>query len=70
MAFIRVHRLSEVRGLSEWCRHRLFALQNLIEICAFETMAPRKGTLISLPLNGGRQQLDSFVIIKCERLTA
>jgi hypothetical protein len=37
---------------------------------AFETMAPCKGTLISLPLNRGPQQLDNFVIIKDERVTA
>ncbi|MGA7231965.1 MAG: hypothetical protein WBX95_13675, partial [Xanthobacteraceae bacterium] len=45
-------------------------MQNLIEVGAFDAMAPRKSGLIFLPLNGGSQQLNNFVIIKYERLTA
>ena len=62
--------LPKTKRLHNGASHRSFSLQNRIDASTFEAMTPRKSALISLTLNRGSQQLNNFVIIKYEQVTA
>jgi hypothetical protein len=60
----------KAESVQDSASHGPFSVQNLIEASTFDAVAPRKGTLISLPLHRGSQQVNNFVIIKYEQVTA
>jgi hypothetical protein len=62
--------LPKTKSLENSAGHTSFSVQNHIEAAAFDAMTPRKGALISFPLNRGPQQVNNFVVIKYEQVTA
>ena len=67
--FSDVHHAKTER-LDDTLAHRSFAVQNHVEVNTINAVTLCKSDLTALAFNCGSQQLNDFIIIKYQRLTA